>query len=99
MRLGTSFLIHCLVDGGQPQDEQAVCEIEHVQTGDKLRTAGLSEALAWMEARRSLGAGPTSRGTGGRASVRERSAMPGDGAPSGQSKKSGRQRTGGDPHA
>jgi hypothetical protein len=48
MRLYNSFLIRCWLVEDRPQHERAAFEVEHIQTGEHLRTTNLTEACDWM---------------------------------------------------
>ncbi|HZS04295.1 MAG TPA: hypothetical protein VFD58_05615 [Blastocatellia bacterium] len=48
MRLYNSFLIRCWLVEDRPQNERAAFEVEHIQTGEHLRTTNLTEACDWM---------------------------------------------------
>ena len=50
MKTYSSFVVRYWVIRDQPLGERTVLDVEHVQTGDRLRAASLAEAYEWMEA-------------------------------------------------
>jgi hypothetical protein len=46
----TSFVVRCWVLKDQPLGERSVLDVEHVQSGERLRAANFTEASAWMDA-------------------------------------------------
>jgi len=49
MKAYSSFVVRCWVLKDQPLGERRVLDVEHVQSGERLRTSNFGEARAWME--------------------------------------------------
>jgi hypothetical protein len=50
MRTYSSYLIRCWLIRDDPQNERAVFDIEHIQTGEHLRATSLAEVYDWIMA-------------------------------------------------
>ncbi len=48
MRLYNSFLIRCWLTQDPPQAERATFDVEHIQTGERMRAADSNEVCRWM---------------------------------------------------
>jgi len=48
MRTYNSFLVRCWLIRDRPEEERAVIDVEHIQTGGRMRAASLDEIQQWV---------------------------------------------------
>jgi len=48
MKLYNSFLVRCWLIRGPSEEERVVIDVEHIQTGGRLRAASLDEMREWV---------------------------------------------------
>jgi hypothetical protein len=48
MKLYGSFLVRCWLIQGPSQNERSVYDVQHIQTGERLRVESLAEVQNWV---------------------------------------------------
>jgi hypothetical protein len=49
VKVYSSFVVRCWVLKDQPLGERRILDVEHVQSGERLRTTNFADVCAWME--------------------------------------------------